>query len=288
MKNVFCSYQFKPQLTGLLSLTGLVLLGLFAAGCSPEKKEKVIIRGSNTIGEELAPRLIAEYQKDHPGAAFDLEFKGTTYGFGALFVGRCDIAAASRDATTNELSLALDHGAQRSHDTIGTYAVAVVVNAGCPVADLTREQVRDLFMGTVQNWKEVGGPDAPVHLVIRHPVSGTYLGFRELAMEDKPYAIGAKTCTNYLDVIQAVAADTGAVGYTCFQLATNAGVKAVSIGGVTPTTASVKQGKYPYARTLRFHTNKAEEAPATREFVDFVLSSRGQQVVDQMGFVPAK
>lgn len=265
----------------------MVFLALLVAGCSPTQTRTVSIRGSNTIGEELAPRLIAEYKKDHPDAGFDTEFKGTTYGFGALFVGRCDIAAASRDATTNEVALAQDHGVQLTNEAIGTYCVAVVVNAACPVADLTRAQVRDLFTGAVQNWKEVGGPDSPVHLVIRHPVSGTYLGFRELAMEDKPYALGAKTCTNYTDIVQAVAADPNAIGYSSLQLAAKSGIKAVSISGAAPTAASVKDGKYPYARTLRFYTNKAADPPAAREFAAFVLSSRGQQILDQMGFVPA-
>ena len=91
--------------------------------------------------------------------------------------------------------------------------VAVVVNAANPVANLTRDQVRDLFTGTVQNWKDVGGPDAPVHLYIRHPISGTYLGFRELAMENKPYALEVKTYTNYTEIVQAVAQDPDGLGY---------------------------------------------------------------------------
>jgi phosphate transport system substrate-binding protein len=288
MKNILCNEWFQHQRANLLTAVSLALLGLLAAGCSPAKTEKVTIHGSNTIGEELAPRLIAEYRKDHPGAEFATEFKGTSYGLGALFVGRCDIAAASRDATTNELALAQDNGVQLTDETIGTYCVAVVVNAGSPVANLTPDQVRDLFTGTVQNWKEVGGPDAPVHLFIRHPVSGTYLGFRELAMENKPYALGAKTLTNYTDIVQAVAGDPTGIGYASFQLAAKPGVKAVTIGGIVPVTASVKQGKYPYSRTLRFYTSKATEAAAAREFAEFVQSSRGQQILDQMGFVPAK
>jgi phosphate transport system substrate-binding protein len=288
MKNVLSNEWLKHERANLLSAASLVVLSLLAAGCSPPNKDKVIMRGSNTIGEELAPRLFAEYRKDHPGVAFDTEFKGTTYGFGALFVRRCDIAAASRDVTSNEIGLARDNGIQLHSETIGTYCVAVVVNAASPAANLTREQVRDLFTGAAKNWKEVGGPDAAVHLFIRHPVSGTYLGFRELAMEDKPYALGAKTCTNYTDIVQAVAADPHGIGYSSLQLATKPGIKAVTVGGVPATVASVKQGKYPYARTLWLYTDKAAEAPAAREFLDFVQSSRGQQILDQAGFIPAK
>ena len=122
--------------------------------------------------------------------------------------------------------------------------------------------MRDLFTGAVQNWKEVGGPDAPVHLYIRHPISGTYLGFRELAMENKPYALNLKTFTNYTDIVQAVAQDANGIGYSTIALASNAGVKPVSIGGVAPTVESVNKGQYPYARVLRLYTDKANETPS--------------------------
>ena len=135
---------------------GLILLSAVIAGCSGGKPEKIVMLGSNTIGEELAPRLVAEYKKDHPDVAFETEFKGTTYGLGALMVGRCDIAAASREATTNEIELARARSIEFNDHVIGAYDVAVIVNASSPVSNLTRDQVRDLFIGTVQNWKDVG------------------------------------------------------------------------------------------------------------------------------------
>jgi phosphate transport system substrate-binding protein len=146
--------------------------------------------------------------------------------------------------------------------------------------------VRDLFIGTVQNWKDVGGPDAPVHLYIRHPNSGTYLGFRELAMENKPYALHLQTSTNYEDIVKAVAQDANGIGYATIGLASKLGVKPVSIGGVAATVASVNKGQYPYARALRLYTDKATETPIAHSFVEFVQSSRGQKILDQMGFSP--
>jgi ABC-type phosphate transport system substrate-binding protein len=77
----------------------LILLSLIVAGCPAGKtvtEEKVVIRGSNTIGEELAPRLIAEYKKEHSAVVFDLESKGTGYGLGNLLAGGCEIAAACK------------------------------------------------------------------------------------------------------------------------------------------------------------------------------------------------
>src|SRR6185436_19331518 len=122
----------------------LCLLGLLVAGCPGSKPAseagsgtKVLIRGSNTFGEELAPRLIAEYKKDHATAAFDVESKATVYGIAALLGGKCDIAGASRVPLKEELELAKMRGIELNEYVIGSYSVAVVVNGGSPVASLT-------------------------------------------------------------------------------------------------------------------------------------------------------
>jgi phosphate transport system substrate-binding protein len=268
-------------LAGSLSL---MVLSVVVAGCG--KPGKIAIRGSNTFGEELAPQLIAEYRKEHPTVVFDTEYKGTTYGIGALMVERCDIAAASRPVSTNELQLAKDRDIEFNDYVIGSYSVAVIVNAGSPIGNLTRDQVRNIFTGAVINWKEVGGPDAPIHLCSRDEISGTHLGFRELAMENKPYALGLKAFTNYLGIIQKVAPDANGIGYASIDLASKDGVKAVSIEGVAPTIAAVNGGRYPYARLLHLYTDPKKESPATRDFVQFVQSKRGQEILTQMGFVP--
>ncbi len=265
----------------------LSFLTAVLVGCSKtETQTVVVIRGSNTFGEELAPRLMAEYTKEHPDVTFDAEFKGTTYGVGALLAGRGDIAAASRVLTTNELQMARSRDIKLHDYVVGSYSVAVVANAGNPVGNLTADQVRDIFTGAVKNWNEVGGPDTPIHLYVRDPISGTYIGFQELAMEKKPYADGLKTFTNYADIVQAVVQDASGIGYSSVELTTNAGVKAVSVGGVTPSIESVRQGRYPYARVVRLYTDMEKRPFAAREFIHFVQSPRGQQILDEMGFVP--
>ncbi len=284
MKSIMLNKWFQPERTNLLNF-GLMLFSLIIAGCS-RPAEKLVIRGSNTVGEELAPRLIAEFQKEHPEVSFDTEFKGTTYGLGALMVDRCDIAAASREVTTNELALAKDRDIALNDYVIGSYSIAVVVNAASPLGSLTRDQVRDIFTGTVQNWKELGGPDAAIQLCIRDPISGTHLGFRELAMENKPYALHVKTFTNYLQIVDAVAHAPGAVGYTSIELSTKPGLRAVYVGGVPPTVALVNKGQYPYVRSLRFYTTKSRESAPAAEFIKFVQSERGQKILDDMGYVP--
>lgn len=276
---------------------GLMFLSILLTGCpatnetpeptrAPGSEGKIIIRGSNTIGEELAPHLIAEYKKDHPAAKFDLETKGTAYGMGALMGSQCDIAGASRSPSKEELELAKLRGVVLNDYVIGAYSVVVVVNAKNSLANLTPNQVEDIFTGAVQNWKDVGGTEGPIHLYVRDPISGTYLGFRELAMANKSYAANPNLFTNYEAIVKAVAQDPNGIGYSSTESAQNAGVKAMSVGGIQASVASVNKGEYLYARTLHLYTNKEKETPATHEFLQFVQSTRGQQVLSQMGFVP--
>ena len=278
-------------------LLGLVVAGLLMAGCPagkeapannppPRAANKILIRGSNTIGEELAPRLIAEYRKDHPEVTFDLEFKGTAYGIGSLLGGYCDIAGASKAMVKEQEEIAHERGVEPKEHFLGSYTVAVVVNAANPVSNLTSNQVAALFTGRIHNWKEVGGSDAPVHLYIRDPISGTHIGFKELAMSNQGYAAGARLLTNYVEIVQDVAKDQNAIGYCGLDLAKHSGTKSLSIDGVSPSVETINQQKYPYARPLRLYTDALKEAPQTRQFVEFVLSARGQQIVAQMGYAP--
>jgi phosphate transport system substrate-binding protein len=276
----------------------LLLLGLVCPGCSDKSqapqttqtstKGKIIIKGSNTIGEELGPRLVAEYRKQHPTALVELESKLTGYGLAALIAGECNIASASRTALPDEMEQARARQVELDDHVIGAYSVAVIVNAANPVADLNRNQIRDIFVGTIQNWKDVGGPDAPIALHIRDPISGTYHGFRELAMENKYYSTNRNTFTNYAGIVQAVAKDANGIGYCGIDLAGSPGIKTLSVGGVAPTIALVNEGKYPYARVLHLYTSKGKEEPSAKEFIDFVQSAKGQEIVAQTGNVPRK
>ena len=258
------------------------LLATFTAGAD----DKIAIRGSNTVGEELAPRLITGFKEVHPNTSFDLEFKGSGYGIGALMGGFCDIAAASKPVSKEQLEIAKIRDVTFKEYVLGSYSVSVLVNAENPVANLTTNQVRDLFTGKIQNWKDVGGPDAPVHLFIRDPVSGTHLGFKELAMNFEDYGEHVQLFTNYLGLADAVAKDPHGIGYAGLDLAAHAGTKAVTIGGVAATAENVNGGKYPYARTLRLYTDTGKETAAAREFINFSLSADGQKIVTQLGDAP--
>lgn len=281
---------FRSRLARFARAGTLLLVGVLCS-CSQKQETpanvsgKIAIKGSNTVGEELAPQLINDYKKERPQVTIDLESKGTGSGLTALAKGQCDIACASRVVTSAELMQAQTNGVDLNAHTIGSYSVAVVANSANAVKDLTRDQIRDIFTGTVLNWKEVGGSDGPIHLYVRDPVSGTYLGFRELAMEDKPYASSVKTLTNYTAIVEAVAKDAAGIGYCSFDLLTKSGIKGISIRGVAPDVLSVEEGRYPYSRILRFYTSRGKESTQTLDFIRFVQSQRGQEVLVSSGFV---
>jgi phosphate transport system substrate-binding protein len=261
-------------------------LAIFIGVSGATAQDKITIRGSNTIGEELAPRLVTEFKKEHKDAAFDLEFKGSGYGIGALMGGYCDIAGSSKPIGKEQEEIAQLRGVQFKEYILGSYTVSILVNAANPVSNLTSNQVQSLFTGKIKNWKEVGGSNAPVHLLVRDPVSGTYVGFKEVAMGFQDYGEHVQLFTSYAAIADAAAKDPDAIGYAGLDLTQHAGTKAVSVDGVAPSAENVNGKKYPYARPLRFYTDAEKESAKARDFINFVLADGGQKVLTQMGYAP--
>jgi phosphate transport system substrate-binding protein len=146
----------------MMNRMALVVAGVVTMTIGAElSAETIVIKGSNTFGEELAPALVEQYRKDNPNVQVELESRGSGSGFEALLAGQCDIAASSRVINEDELRLARSRGLKLRDRTIGFYGVAVVVNEANPVTGLTDTQVRDIFTGAIANWKEVGGQDLP-------------------------------------------------------------------------------------------------------------------------------
>lgn len=260
----------------------LLVLLLPLAGA---RAEKLDIRGSNTFGEELGPRLVAEFRQSHPDLEISLESKGTASGVLALLDGSCDIASASRALTEDEERLARSRRISLQRYTIGYYGVAVVVNRNFPVRGLTDRQVRDIFTGAVTNWSAVGGPDAPVRVLIRDDSGGTHLGFQEVAMDRLPYAADARGFASDALLAQALLQEPEGIGFVAMTLFNRLELKALHINGIAPSVLAVSDDLYPYARELRLYTDRKRESDAAVAFIKFVRSTQGQNILDDMGFV---
>jgi phosphate transport system substrate-binding protein len=247
--------------------------------------ETISIKGSATFGEELGPRLIAEFTRGRPDWQIQLESRNSGYGILALLDGACDIAASSRTLNDDEERLARSRGIKLRAHAVGYYGVAVIVHPENPTRNLADRQVRDIFTGTVRNWRAVGGPDAPISVHIVGDAAGTHLGFQELALDRRPYSEEATRHVAYADVGRAVAADPHAIGFIALPHVASFPVRAVSINGIPPTPFAVADNLYPYARLIRFFTNARAESKAASEFIRFVRSTAGQNVVEETGFV---
>jgi len=162
--------------------------------------------------------------------------------------------------------------------------VAVAVHPSNPVGDLTPEQVQAIFAGTIKNWQEVGGHQAPINLYSRDEASGTREVFWEKLLKKGPVAAYANVVPSNGAMKVAVAKDPHAIGYLGIGHVDKT-VKAVKINGVEPTQENAKSGKYMVVRQLYMNT-KGDPTPLARAFIDFILSPAGAQIVKKSGYIP--
>ena len=266
-----------------MKLFNIFLLALITAASG--RAEALRITGSNTFGEKLGPLLISGFERKYPGTGVTLQRPGSGEGIAALIAGRTDIAPASRPANRAELQAAKKAGVKLLPQNIGSYGVAVIVNAANPVRNLTPAQVRALFNGRTGNWSKVRGNDQPVNVYTLGKNTGARAGFQDLAMRGDEYAASAKVLPDYASIVKAVAADPNAIGYADMGPLPD-GVRSLLINGEPANTAAIYERVYPYANMLYLYTLEQKTTPTAKKFIRYVLSKDGQRIVQKAGFVP--
>ncbi|NCA82141.1 MAG: phosphate ABC transporter substrate-binding protein [Opitutae bacterium] len=264
-------------------LAALCLIAPLAA----QAEETLSIKGSNTFGEELGPQLISAFRARNPGIAVAIESLGSASGIAGLLDGTCDIGATSRVLNEDEQRRARSRKIDLTFSVIGHYAVTVVVHERNPLNSLSDRAIRDIFTGKATNWKQVGGPDRPIVVLIRDATGGTHLGFQELAMDNLLYASTARGFASYTALADEIGTNPDAIGYVGMNLVAHPGLRALSINGIPPNDLAVNEGVYPYVRTVRLYTRAKSASPLAERFVRFVRSKTGQRIVKSVGFVPA-
>jgi phosphate transport system substrate-binding protein len=242
---------------------------------------KLTVAGSTTvlpINQECA-RLLMEANS----AALRISVSGGGSGHGVKSVGagEIDIGAASRDVKAAEMALYPD----LKPVAIGRDSVAIILHPGNSVRDMTMEQASKIFCGEITNWKDVGGDDAGIRVITREEGSGTREVFEKYVMKpfEREIAGAASVKSSNGEVRATVSSDAKSIGYLSLSYV-DSSVKAVEIDGVAATVANVRSGDYPISRSLYLIT-KGEPSELEQAFIDFVLSSEGQQVVEDMGYI---
>ena len=262
-------------------------LALTTASLSSANADRLVIKGSDTLGAKLVPQLAEHFKAQHSGTTFDIAAEGSTTGIAAIIDGTADIGMSSRRAKTSEVGAASSKGRTLKPTIVAYDGIAVIVNSASPVKSLTKKQVEQIFAGDVTDWSAVGGSGGKISIYTRNTSSGTYSEFKELAMKKRDYAGGSQKMAGNEQIASEVGKNPNGIGYVGMAYVKASGVKVVSIDGNTPSVKSVQDHSYPYWRPTFYYTN-GEPGGLAKEFVDFTLSSAGQKIVSQVGFVPVK
>ena len=236
----------------------------------------------STSMEKLANALSEAFMEEYPDVTVTAEFVGSGAGIEAVTNGTADIGNSSRSLKDEEKAAGV------VENVVAIDGIAVCVDPANEVADLTKEQLTNIYNGTVTNWKEVGGADEPIIVIGREAGSGTRGAFEELVdlVDGCKYA-------NELDstgaVIAKVASTPGAIGYASLD-ALDDSVKSLSLEGVEATAENIKAGNYFLSRPFVMATKGeiSEQNDLVQAWFDFVLGDEGHQVASEVGLITVK
>lgn len=236
----------------------------------------------STSMEKLANALSEAFTEKYPNVTVTAEFVGSGAGIEAVTNGTADIGNSSRNLKDDEKAAGV------VENVVAIDGIAVCVDPANEVTDLTKEQLTNIYNGTVTNWKDVGGADEPIIVIGREAGSGTRGAFEELVdlVDSCKYA-------NELDstgaVIAKVASTPGAIGYASLD-ALDDSVKALSLEGVEATAENIKAGNYFLSRPFVMATKGeiSEQSDLIQAWFDYVLGDEGQQVASEVGLITVK
>lgn len=264
---------------------------LTSAGLMQVQKVVCKIKGSDTC-LPLSQKFAESYMKKNPGSSITVTGGGSGVGFSALMSGTTDIAQASRSMKMDE-KLKMKEAGKAYKETIIAYdALAVIVNPGNSVSQLTREQLEGVFTGKYTNWKEVGGADLKIVVYSRESSSGTFEFFKEHVMNKKNFASTALLMPATGAIVQSVSQTDGAIGYVGLAYVEKS-VKAIKVSYdqgktyVLPSVANAKNKTYPVTRPLYYYYPVTVEKNIN-PFIQYILSDEGQKIVLDEGYVPIK
>jgi phosphate transport system substrate-binding protein len=261
-----------------------------------EAATAIQVKGSDTL-LQLGQKWAEVYQQSHSEVQIAVTGGGSGTGIAALIDGNCDIANASRQMKDEETKTAQEAGVNPRQYVVAYDGIAVIVNKQNQLEQLTMPQLSDIFAGRMKSWKEVGGEDAEIVLLIRDTASGTHVYFKEAVVNQGSklgleYAAEALPQVSNQAIHDVVMQNAQAIGYIGLGYLDDA-VKAVKVvgeeggAGVTPSIASVKDGSYPISRALYNYTN-GEPSGHVRDYLSWCLGNEGQAIVEEIGFVPGE
>ena len=273
-------------------IAALIAVSGLGFGQIAEARSKVVqIKGSDTILN--ASQAIAEkYMSENKGARIAVTGGGSGVGISALINKTTDIAMASRNIKQKEIDQAKAKGINVDEIVVGYDGITVIANKSNPIKDIDDKTLGKVFRGEITNWKELGGEDAEIVVLSRDSSSGTHEFFKEHIIREGnskgTQEYGAKTL--YMPsneaIKQEVKANKYAIGYIGMGYMDNS-VESITVDGIPATPENVLNKTYPIAREVFWYTD-ANRDGEVKGIVDYAISSEGQQIMKEEGFVPVK
>jgi phosphate transport system substrate-binding protein len=251
---------------------------------------KITVKGSDTM-VILAQRWAEIYMKQHPGISIQVTGGGSGVGLAALINGTTDIANSSRPIKQSEMEKL-----KSRYNTLGVEipcakdGITIYLNELNKVEELTLQQLSDIYTAKITNWKEVGGEDAEIRLYGRENSSGTYAYFKDEVIKDD-YAASCQTLPGTAAVVNAVKKDKNGIGYGGAAYAV--GVKHCKVKkdsnseSYLPTAENIAKNQYPITRYLYMYLRNRPTGEL-KKYIDWILSSDGQQIITEVGYFPVK
>ena len=280
---------FTLALTAVMALSLLTACGSKDNASDDNKGEEggttAALSGTvSTDGSTSMEKVINSLGESFMAANKDVKFTynptGSGSGIQAVTEGRCDIGISSR-------ALKDDEKASGLVETVLAYdGIAIVVSPENPVSDLDVDTIAKIYTGEITNWKDVGGDDAEIVLIGREAGSGTRDGFESIT-GTKDACAYRQELTSTGDVINTVSKNPNAIGYASLS-AVGESVKALTVGGVKATEATVKDGSYVVQRPFVLVTKEGTElSPAAQAFFDYAISPEVADIIANAGAVAA-
>ena len=240
----------------------------------------VSTNGSTSM-EKVIGILSEQFMADNSGVSVTYDPTGSGAGIEAASNGSADIGLSSRALKDEETAGGL------TGTTVALDGIAVIVNAGSKVEDLSVEQIAQIFTGEITDWSEVGGEAGTISCIGREAGSGTRDGFESITNTKDACKLDQEL-TSTGGVIEAVAGNPNAIGYASLSAVEGKdAIKALTVGGVACTEETVLDGSYAIQRPFVLVTRTGEAlSPAAQAFFDFATSSAANDLIKSAGAVP--
>ena len=249
-----------------------------AASSDTEVTGAVATDGSTSM-EKVIGALGESFMNANKGISVTYNPTGSGSGIQAVSEGRCDIGLSSRALKDDEKSSGL------KETIVALDGIAIIVSPEDPVSDLDVDTIAKIYTGEITNWKDVGGSDAEIVLIGREAGSGTRDGFESIT-GTKDACKYRQELTSTGDVITTVSQNPNAIGYASLAAVSDK-VKTLTVGGVTPTEDTVKDGSYVIQRPFVLVTKDgAQLSPAAQLFFDYATSADAAEIISKAGAVP--